>query len=70
MQKKQQQMINIYIVTSFNKSNNKQKNTKVLMITLFKLECLIFFEENLNMHKPCSIFVYPSLVFWPSYAFM
>jgi hypothetical protein len=33
--KKQQQMINIYIVASLNKSNNKQGNIKVLMITLF-----------------------------------
>jgi hypothetical protein len=30
-----QQMINIYIVTSLNKRNNKQRNIKVLMITLF-----------------------------------
>jgi hypothetical protein len=32
---KKQQMINIYIVASLNKSNNKQANIKVLMITLF-----------------------------------
>jgi hypothetical protein len=28
-------MINIYIITSLNKNNNKQTNIKVLMITLF-----------------------------------
>jgi hypothetical protein len=33
--KKKQQMINIYIVASFDKSNNKQETIKVLMITLF-----------------------------------
>jgi hypothetical protein len=32
---KKQQMINIYIVTNLNKTNNKQGNIKVLMITLF-----------------------------------
>ncbi len=56
-------MIIIYIVTSLNKSNSKQGDIKVLMITFLYLECLVFFEEDSNMHKPCSIFVYLSLIF-------
>jgi hypothetical protein len=63
-------MINIYIVASFNKNNNKQKNTKVFMITLIKLECLVFFDENLNMHNPIPFLFALPLFFWPSYAFI
>jgi len=32
---KKQQLLIIYIVTNMNKSNNKQGNIKILMITLF-----------------------------------
>jgi hypothetical protein len=36
LQRKNQQMIKIYILAKFlNKNNNKQGNIKVLMITLF-----------------------------------
>jgi hypothetical protein len=47
---KKQQMIIIYIVTNLNKSNNKQGNIKVLMITLFhsRLPFLNFFGQIMN----------------------
>jgi hypothetical protein len=63
LQRKKKQMIIIYILTNPNKNNNKQRNFKFLMITLFELECSFVFEEDSNMHKPCSILVYPSLTF-------
>jgi hypothetical protein len=63
LRRKKQQMIIIYILTNPNKNNNKQGNFKVLMITLFELECSFFFKEDSNLHKPCSILVYPSLTF-------
>jgi hypothetical protein len=44
----------VVIVVSLKKSDNKQGNIKVLMISLFKLECSIFFEEISNLHKPSS----------------
>jgi len=63
-------MIIIYIVTSIDKSNNKQKNIKVLMITLFLTRMFSFFLESITYEQALFHSFLPFPEFQPSYAFL